>query len=71
MCSECGCYPCHPSCPNAVPEKSVATCPYCDEPIYAGEDVFELNGELYHEDCVSDMPVSQLLAMFGVEREVA
>lgn len=71
MCSECGRSPCHPSCPNAIPEEPVAICPHCDEPIYSGDAVYELRGELYHEDCVHDMYVVELLSMLGVEIEVA
>lgn len=51
--------------------KPVAICPYCDGPIYAGDEVREIDGNRYHEECLHDMPTSELLDLLGIEVEVA
>ncbi len=54
MCSECRQSPCHPSCPNAPEPEPVFICDNCDEGIYDGEQVYEIGGHKYCEDCIND-----------------
>ena len=54
MCMECRQYPCHPRCPNAPEPAAVYECAYCNEPIRAGDDYVELDGNHYHEDCYAN-----------------
>lgn len=54
MCMECRQYPCHPRCPNAPEPAAVYDCAYCNEPIRAGDEYVEFDGNHYHENCYSD-----------------
>lgn len=53
MCEECRQYPCHPRCPNAPEPPIYAKCEICGEPIYDGDEYFELDGHNYCEACVN------------------
>lgn len=54
MCEECRQNPCHPRCPNAPEPQPVYICDKCDEGIYDGETVYELDGRHYCEYCVDE-----------------
>lgn len=54
MCSVCRQCPCHPMCPNASEPPAVYICESCKEPIRAGDEYFELDGDYWHEECASD-----------------
>lgn len=54
MCMECRMNPCHPRCPNADEPEAVERCANCGEPIYEGDDYYEIGGECYCEVCVDD-----------------
>lgn len=73
MCSECLQTPCDPRCPNAepTPREPVATCGICNDDIFAGDDVVEIDGSLYHYDCLEKLPLTELLDMCGVYVDVA
>lgn len=65
MCSVCRQHPCHPMCPNAPEPPAVYTCESCKEPIRAGEEYFELDGEYWHEECASDNAMAILTELCG------
>lgn len=53
MCDICFQSPCHPRCPNYVPQKTSHYCSVCYEGIYAGEEYIENDdGEYAHWECV-------------------
>ena len=55
MCEICGQYFHHPACPLAPepPKPPVfAHCDLCDEPIYDGDEYYELDDHKYCEACV-------------------
>lgn len=52
MCDVCRQYPCHPQCPNADEPEVYAHCEICDEPIYDGDEYYNLDGHKYCEACV-------------------
>lgn len=54
MCSICGQSPCPPGCPNADDPPTVSYCKWCGEPIVVGEEMYELEDEYYHEECLKD-----------------
>ena len=54
MCEECRHYPCISSCPNAPEPEPVYTCAHCDDAIYAGEYVYEIDGKFYCETCIDN-----------------
>lgn len=54
MCEECRHYPCISSCPNAPEPEPVYICDNCDEGIYAGETVYEIDGKYYCETCIDN-----------------
>lgn len=54
MCEECLRSPCHPRCPNAPDPPAVFICSGCGKTIYEGEDYYDILGEQFCEDCVSD-----------------
>ena len=53
MCEICHRSPCLPRCPNAE-EPVAAKCCNCGRDIYEGEDAFNINGDIYCEDCIND-----------------
>ena len=71
MCSICGHVPCLSRCPNAPDPPAIYTCKVCGEPIRAGYDYYELDGEYYHDDCFEDKAVGILLDQFGAMKSVA
>ena len=63
MCSECGFYPCHPSCPNA--EEEIYTCAVCKDEILAGR--YAVVGDEYIcDDCLFDMNGFDLAERLGI-----
>ena len=63
MCSECGFYPCHPSCPNA--EEEIYTCAVCKDKILAGR--YAVVGDEYIcDDCLFDMNGEDLAERLGI-----
>lgn len=63
MCSECGFYPCHPSCPNA--EEEIYTCAVCKDEILAGR--YAVVGDEYIcDDCLFDMNGEDLAERLGI-----
>ncbi len=64
--------PCHPRCPNAPDPPEVYTCKHCGEPITAGDEYLEIDGDYYHlEDCASDAAMNILLNKCGARTGVA
>lgn len=63
MCSECGFYPCHPSCPNA--EEEIYTCAVCKDEILAGR--YAVVGDEYIcEDCLYYLNGKDLADRLGI-----
>lgn len=71
MCSVCLHNPCHPSCPNAEPEKPECYCDVCKSPIYAGNEYYDANGTRVCKDCLEEMDLTDLMEVFGVEYTTA
>ncbi len=71
MCALCGQCPCNSRCPNAPDPTTVAICEFCKESIYEGEDMVELDGRYYHDECFEDCAVELLMEKYGTEKCVA
>lgn len=70
MCDICHQYTCPSACPNAE-TAAVGVCAYCEEVIYDYEPRLRgQDGRLFHAECLESLPVSELLAVFGIETEV-
>lgn len=54
MCDICLHSPCLPQCPNAPPPPVVFTCYNCGEPIYEGDNYYDIEGEAWCEECIDD-----------------
>lgn len=52
MCSECRQSPCHPRCPNAEEPPIYSKCEICGEPIYDGDEFYQIDDHDYCESCV-------------------
>lgn len=52
MCEECRMTPCHPRCPNAPDPPSVFICSGCGDPIFDGEDYWDIMGEQWCANCI-------------------
>ena len=65
MCCECGHVPCMAGCPNAREEAQAVICADCAQPIYHGEEMVDIDGTLYHLECVERMSTVELLALMG------
>lgn len=53
MCMYCGFTKCPSGCPNSEPV-TVGKCHWCLDDITAGETVYKIDGDMYHECCVRD-----------------
>lgn len=71
MCSDCGMSFCPTSCPNSTGPETVYICKECGEPIVAGEEYYEMDGDFYHEDCFEDAAVKILMNDCGAIRGIA
>ena len=61
-----------PEPPLEPPEpKVICTCEHCGDDINEGDEIVELDGEMYHRDCFEDIAVSLLLDRFGAMACVA
>ncbi|MCQ5078340.1 hypothetical protein NE586_00220 [Gemmiger formicilis] len=45
----------------------VGTCAWCEEDIITGEAYAEINGKMYHADCIEDMSAGKLAELFDFE----
>lgn len=54
MCDMCLRWPCDPRCPNAPEPPVVFTCWNCGREIREGEDVYDINGEHWCQECIDD-----------------
>ena len=54
MCEICHKSPCPAQCPNADPPEQVYICSGCGQPIYEGEDYYEILGEQFCDNCILD-----------------
>lgn len=54
MCDICVSSPCIPGCPNAPDPPQVYVCSGCGDPIYDGDDYWDLMGEQWCENCIDD-----------------
>lgn len=52
MCDMCWQSPCDSRCPNAPEPPVFALCRECGEPIYDGDEYYEIEGRCYCEACV-------------------
>ena len=55
MCELCRRNPCDSRCPNAPDPQPIYICCCCEEGIFAGETVYEIDGHYYCEGCIDDM----------------
>ena len=68
MCSVCNSFNCHPSCPNAPEPEDYGICKSCGEFIVGGEKIVDMDGDLYHYECLT---VEDLLEILGYKTETA
>lgn len=52
MCEVCLSLPCHPRCPNAPEPPAVFICSGCGDPIYDGDDYWDILNEQWCKECV-------------------
>ena len=71
MCAICNSYPCRPACPNADEPETFGKCKYCKESIFKGEEIVDIDGEIYHYDCLCELPLRKVLELLEVEVEEA
>lgn len=71
MCEICLTHPCLRGCPNEPPALIIGKCKRCREGIEIGMRYLDSNRGYYCEDCLEDMPVSELLDLAGLELETA
>lgn len=54
---------------DRLPERAGARagreCTDCAQPIYSGEEVVDIDGDLYHLECIERMSTTELLALMG------
>ena len=52
MCDICRCNPCASACPNGPDVKEYGICQMCKNEIIDGDDYIEVDGKLYHLECL-------------------
>lgn len=52
MCDICRNYTCPGSCPNAPAPDEFGRCLHCGQVIYDGDDYYDIDGEIWCEDCI-------------------
>lgn len=68
MCMECMHIPCHPRCPNYIPEKANCYCDICKEGIYEDDKYVENeDNEKAHLECLFDLTKGELIKWFGYD----
>ena len=67
MCSVCRTYPCRSGCPNDYGWKKVGKCSLCDESIYVGEEIIDIDGDLYHNDCIEEASVEEVAKLLDID----
>ena len=53
MCDICRRSPCHPRCPYSEP-RPLVECDKCERGIYADDEYYVIDGEIWCGDCISD-----------------
>lgn len=71
MCYICNSYPCDSRCPNAQNPAGFGKCKVCGEAIFSGDSYAEIDGQMYHEDCLDALTVSDWLDMLGESIQIA
>lgn len=71
MCDVCFRTPCSGRCPNAPEPEGVATCSRCENPIFVGEEYAIFDEKCYCEQCLIDMPYSEIVTLFGGQWKIA
>lgn len=66
MCDICLSSPCLPRCPNAPEPPSIGVCECCNENICVGDGYADIDGGLYHEECLDNLSTAEWLDMLGV-----
>ena len=51
MCEICGYTPCLPACPNSDEAKPIHHCQKCGDDLYEGDVCYDVDGDIYCEDC--------------------
>ncbi len=54
MCDVCRQNPCHPRCPYAPEPPVVHNCIHCKAAIREGDEYYNIDGEPWCEDCISN-----------------
>lgn len=70
MCTECRMSPCHPNCPNAVPD-GMFECASCGEVIEYGTEYVEIGDHKYCFCCIDNMTTNELIEAFGGDVKTA
>lgn len=65
MCALCRREPCDPRCPNSPEPIPVYRCKICGEGIFEGDRYLDIGGEKICEMCMDEMPVDEVLELFG------
>lgn len=60
-----------PRSPDAPEPAEVHICSACEEPIYAGDECYELDNEYYHIECFEEEAVSLLVEKFDAVKSIA
>jgi len=71
VCDICHCSPCLSRCPNAEEPASIGTCKHCGEDIVIGDEYYEYDGEMYHDECFSDIAVYLLVEAGASKKEAS
>lgn len=64
--------PCRSVTPHYDRESAVFRCRFCKQGIYQGELFYDIYGEKFHTDCVSEnYTAREMLELVGIKEEIA
>jgi len=44
----------------------ICNCCRCENPIYEGDSVYEIDNVMYHQECIEDISTTDLIGLLGL-----
>ena len=46
--------------------KAICCCPLCEDQVYEGDSVYEIDNVKYHRECIEDISTTDLIGLLGL-----
>ena len=71
MCAICLANPCNLRCPNVSETVSLFRCKVCGEGIFEGDEYFDTGNKTICGECMENMSLEEVLALFDEKMKIA